>query len=202
MVQSLAHLISFLLLALLLPICWAIPEDTSSQSRAEADKRSLCTAVVAALGCSVDLPPAGHVLISRPVREVCPDECHNVDSQTAQHQQRRRQLQFHSNPDGTTQTPLIYGDHTDARFVNLTLTPAEDECIFGEGAEVANIIGACLNAQEPLNIGLALAGTLALVLCSGFCSGLTLGLMGLDMTMCVDDLSRYVWLCLPAGLSV
>merc|ERR1712166_403901 len=41
----------------------------------------------------------------------------------------------------------------------------------------------CMAAEKPLPLAFALATTFVLVCCSAFCSGLTLGLMGLDMTM-------------------
>ena len=168
--------------------CEALPRDSDSSpalAQLQGDKQSLCTAVVAALGCDAELTPAAAVsglvvevgaavLDTRLVRDVCARDCERVRHQPKQAQTHRRAVQALSTNDTCSHVDLMNRD---------PLTEAEIECIFGAGAAEAGIEGACLNPATPLPLWASLLGTCLLVVMSGFCSGLTLGLMGLDMTM-------------------
>ena len=125
----------------------------SSQGQVE----QLCTALVKALGCEA---PLDDFSPSRVVREACPNHCGGP----------LRRLQIAKNCTAS------------ATMVNLQCIEG-NEAWAGEYAVRQGCVDECMAAEKPLPLAFALASTFVLVCCSAFCSGLTLGLMGLDMTM-------------------
>jgi len=183
----------------------ALPHESEALlEQLSTDKHSLCDTLVGSHGCDGDIGPFG---TSRLVRDVCSTECaRRVD--TSGSTQLHRRLHHGAdhpackivatdcgwtNTTGSKAFPKPFDDDdfrqehpwvaTGFEEVEISLSEAEVECIWGEGADAAGIGGACLNPAEPLPLWFAVLTTVLLTCCSGFCSGLTLGLMGLDMTM-------------------
>ena len=123
----------------------------------------LCEAIVAAVGCDSELHTLG---LYRTVREACPAYCLQQGSRN------RRGLH------------AVNISSCSATSSTIDLSCIKDnEQWKGEYEQRQGCVDECMAAGKPLELWLAFAITFTLVCCSAFCSGLTLGLMGLDMTM-------------------
>jgi hypothetical protein len=123
----------------------------------------LCAAVVSAVGCGGDLGALGS---AKSVREACPGLCAAPRVQSG-----RRRLSQNCSVDLAQ------------RIVDLSCIDSSNELFEGEYDAKQGCVDECMASEAPLPLPMAVLTTVVLVCCSAFCSGLTLGLMGLDMTM-------------------
>ena len=143
----------------------------------------LCTVVIETLGCegvveADEYPPTR-------VTDLCPGPCAKVPaaSPTALIPALRR---LDENATDDTVWCKLAPDRASFDLMGPTGCMQNlPETFPGEHARRNEKVNAMMaeTAEEPLHWALAYSTTLLLTCCSAFCSGLTLGLMGLDMTM-------------------
>eukprot|EP01043_Picozoa_sp_COSAG02_P082745 COSAG02_NODE_20904_length_811_cov_0.910112_1_plen_233_part_01 len=158
------------------------PSDAGPSDGVPRAEELLCGVVIETLGCAGWIDSADQYALTQ-VADLCPGPCADaLAAPPSALMPARRRL----DENATEVWCLMKPDRTSFDLMGPTgCLSALPENFPGEHARRDEKVNGMMaeTAAEPLHWALAYGSTFLLTCCSAFCSGLTLGLMGLDMTM-------------------